>query len=149
MFCWPCVPVYQFNETTVMHFSFSLLRNKGLYVFRALLAHPQETLHKRHLVYYVRIVSLDCDTFAPEDEQVMLETCGGPWFSINWMKIASRWFHYTDILKHIRDADKFVVPKSLYSYVRMVLSSNLNRNAVHAKLIMVFNIAYRRLARKS
>jgi hypothetical protein len=26
----------------------------------------------------------------------MLETCRGPWFPINWMKIASRWFHYTD-----------------------------------------------------
>jgi hypothetical protein len=34
----------------------------------------------------------------PEDEQVMLETCRGPWFSINWMKSASRWFHYTDII---------------------------------------------------
>jgi hypothetical protein len=34
----------------------------------------------------------------PEDEQVILETCTGSWFSINWMKIASRWFHYADIL---------------------------------------------------
>jgi hypothetical protein len=33
----------------------------------------------------------------PQDEQVMLETCRGPWFSINWMKSASRWFHYTEI----------------------------------------------------
>jgi hypothetical protein len=65
------------------------------------------------------------------------------------MKIASRWFHCTDKLQHICDADKFVVPKSLGSYVRMVLSSNPNRNAVHAKLILVFNIAYKRLARKS
>jgi hypothetical protein len=24
-------------------------------------------------------------------------TCRGPWFSINWMKTESRWFHYTDI----------------------------------------------------
>jgi hypothetical protein len=32
----------------------------------------------------------------PEDEQIMLETCRGPWFSINWMKSASRWFHHTD-----------------------------------------------------
>jgi hypothetical protein len=28
----------------------------------------------------------------------MLETCRGTWFSINWMKSASRWFHYTDTL---------------------------------------------------
>jgi hypothetical protein len=34
----------------------------------------------------------------PEDEQVTLEKCRGPWFSINLMKHASRWFHYTDIL---------------------------------------------------
>jgi hypothetical protein len=28
----------------------------------------------------------------------MLETCRGSWFPINWMKRASRWFHYTVIL---------------------------------------------------
>jgi hypothetical protein len=33
-----------------------------------------------------------------EDEQVMLETCRGHCFSINWMKCASRWFHYIDVL---------------------------------------------------
>jgi hypothetical protein len=27
----------------------------------------------------------------------MLETCRGLWFWINWIKSASRWFHYTDI----------------------------------------------------
>jgi hypothetical protein len=40
----------QYNETKVKHFSFSLLRIKGLYMFRALLAHPQQDLHKRPLV---------------------------------------------------------------------------------------------------
>jgi hypothetical protein len=30
--------------------------------FGALLAHPQEALHKRHLVYCVRIMSVGCDT---------------------------------------------------------------------------------------
>jgi hypothetical protein len=30
----------QYNETNVMHFSFNLLKIKGLYMFRALLAHP-------------------------------------------------------------------------------------------------------------
>jgi hypothetical protein len=29
-------------------------------VFRALLAHPQEVLHKRHLVYCVRVMSVGC-----------------------------------------------------------------------------------------
>jgi hypothetical protein len=46
---------YQYSETNVMHFLFNLLRIKGLYMFRALLAHPQEALHKRHLVYCVRV----------------------------------------------------------------------------------------------
>jgi hypothetical protein len=72
IFCWPCFIVYQYNENKVTHFSFSLLRIKGLYMFRALLA-------------------------PPEDEKVMLETCRSPWFSINWMKSASSWFHYTEI----------------------------------------------------
>jgi hypothetical protein len=55
---------YQHNETNVMHFSFSLLRIKGLYMFRALLADPQEVLHKRYLVYFVRIMSVGCATIA-------------------------------------------------------------------------------------
>jgi hypothetical protein len=43
----------QYSEINVIHFSFNLLRIKGLYMFRALLAYPQEALHKRHLVYCV------------------------------------------------------------------------------------------------
>jgi hypothetical protein len=39
-----------------MDYLFSLLRIKGLYIFRALLAHPQEALHKEHLLYYVHLV---------------------------------------------------------------------------------------------
>jgi hypothetical protein len=73
-----------------MHFFFNLLRIKGLYVFRALLAHPQEVLHKRHLVDCVRVMSVGCTRIGvehtqsavcvapPEDEQVMLETRRGP-----------------------------------------------------------------------
>jgi hypothetical protein len=79
---------YQYSETNVMHFLFSLLRInplnaelnpichllallgahhilhvsrirvKGLYMFRALLAHPQKVLPKRHLVYCVRVMSV-------------------------------------------------------------------------------------------
>src|SRR5215510_6320883 len=86
-----------------MHFLFNLLRTKGLYMFRALLAHPQEALHKRHLVYCVCIMSVGCGTVAvllqpchsqltlytrnipsavcvapPEDGHLTLETCRGP-----------------------------------------------------------------------
>jgi hypothetical protein len=42
---------HQYGETNVMYILFNLLRIKGLYIFRALLTHPQEVLHKRHLVY--------------------------------------------------------------------------------------------------
>jgi hypothetical protein len=57
-------------------------------MFPALLAHIQEALHKRHLVYFVRVLSIE--TYAirvipsvvyatpPEDEEVMLETCRCP-----------------------------------------------------------------------
>jgi hypothetical protein len=48
--------------------------------------------HNTHTIYQVFCVA------PPEDEQVVLETCRGPWFSINWTISASRWFHYADIL---------------------------------------------------
>jgi hypothetical protein len=54
------VLLFQYSETNVMHFLFSLLRIKGLYMFRALLAHRQQALHKRHLVYCVRVMSVGC-----------------------------------------------------------------------------------------
>jgi hypothetical protein len=60
MYCWPCIIVYQYSETNVMHVSFNLLRNKSLYMCRALLVHPQEVLHKQHLVYCLRVMSVDC-----------------------------------------------------------------------------------------
>jgi hypothetical protein len=63
MFCWRCIIVYQYSETNVMHFLFNLLRIKGLYMFRASLAHPQEALHKRHLIYCVRVMSVGCRHF--------------------------------------------------------------------------------------
>jgi hypothetical protein len=47
----------QYSESNVMHFLFSL-RIKDLYMFRALLAHPQDSLHKWHFVYCV--MSLGC-----------------------------------------------------------------------------------------
>jgi hypothetical protein len=39
-------------------------------MFRALLAHPQEALHKQHLVYCVRIMSVGCVTIAVSLYQV-------------------------------------------------------------------------------
>jgi hypothetical protein len=43
-----------------MHFLFNLLKINGLYMFQALLAHPQEALHKQRLVYCVRVMSVGC-----------------------------------------------------------------------------------------
>jgi hypothetical protein len=61
IFCRLCITVYQYNETNVKHFLFILLRIKGLYMFRALLSHHQKALHKRHLVYCVRIMQFHCN----------------------------------------------------------------------------------------
>jgi hypothetical protein len=65
-------------------------------MFQALLAHPQEVQHKRHLVYcvgiiigwlrhgwnqlalYARNIPNAVSVVPPEDEQIMLETCRGP-----------------------------------------------------------------------
>jgi hypothetical protein len=54
-------------------------------MFRALLVHSQEVLHKRHLVYCMRVMIVipssvpSAACVAPsEDQQVMLETCRGP-----------------------------------------------------------------------
>jgi hypothetical protein len=60
MICSPCIVVYQYSKTKGTHFLFNLLRIKGLYMFQALLAHLQEALHKRHLVYCVHVVSVGC-----------------------------------------------------------------------------------------
>jgi hypothetical protein len=54
----------QYSETKIMRFLFSLLRIKGLYMFRELLAHPQEALHKWHLVYCMRVpADLTCTQY--------------------------------------------------------------------------------------
>jgi hypothetical protein len=89
--------VNQHSETNMIHFLFNLLRIKGLNMFRALLAHLQEALHQRHLLYCVRVMSVGCTRIGvhptditrtnitsavgvapPEDEQVMLKTCRDP-----------------------------------------------------------------------
>jgi hypothetical protein len=77
-----CLSVCQYTETNVMHFSFNLLRIKGLYMFRALLAHPQEALHKWHLVYCVRIMSVGCGTVAVNSSI----TCSSSGGATQWHK---------------------------------------------------------------
>jgi hypothetical protein len=50
----------KYSEASAMHFLFSLLRIKGLYMFRVLLAHFQEALHERHLTFCVGVISVVC-----------------------------------------------------------------------------------------
>jgi hypothetical protein len=47
---------YQYSRSTICYFVFGLLRINSLNMFRVLLAHHQEALHKQ-LVYCVRIMS--------------------------------------------------------------------------------------------
>jgi hypothetical protein len=54
--CELLVYMCQYSETNVMHSLFNLLRIKGLYMFRAILAQPQDTLHKRHAMYQVPLM---------------------------------------------------------------------------------------------
>jgi hypothetical protein len=90
-------------------------------MFRALLAHPQEALYKRHLVYCVHVMSVGCTRTGVEVvSQVVsiaclssggaiqvalciLHACYVSWLHQDWSgtgvfdtKSASRWFHYTD-----------------------------------------------------
>jgi hypothetical protein len=50
----------QLSENNMMHFLFNLLIIKGLYMFRALFADPQEALNKGHLVHCVHVMSVGC-----------------------------------------------------------------------------------------
>jgi hypothetical protein len=51
---------------THSRFLLNLLRIKGLYMFRALLAHPPETLHHPHLVHCVSVMSVGCTRIGVE-----------------------------------------------------------------------------------
>jgi hypothetical protein len=53
----------QYCETNVMHFLFNLLRINGLYMFQALLAHPQEELHNS--TWYIACVFYQWEHFKP------------------------------------------------------------------------------------
>jgi hypothetical protein len=64
--------VYQYSETNVMHFLFSLFRINSVYMFWALLADPQEVLHKWHLVYCMRVMSVECTRIAKQNTKFLL-----------------------------------------------------------------------------
>jgi hypothetical protein len=65
---------HQYSETNVMHILFIWLRIKTLYIFRALLAHLQEALHKQYLVYCVRVMSVGCTRIGGNCSQLTTRT---------------------------------------------------------------------------
>jgi hypothetical protein len=114
MFCWPCIIAYQYNETSVMHFSvYWESRASTCSEHYLLILGTRRTnstwytacvwcqlavawlWHSQLTLYGHNIPSAVC-AGPPDDEQIILRTCMGPWFSINWMRNASCWFHYTD-----------------------------------------------------
>jgi hypothetical protein len=118
MFCWPCIIVYQYTETNVMHFLFSLLRIKSLYMFRALLVRTQEALNKRQLVYCVlraryvnwlyQVQPIDITCMHCTKCRLCVTSWGWasnarniwrPWFLINWKKNVSRWLYSAGLLQ--------------------------------------------------
>jgi hypothetical protein len=84
MFCWPCITVYQYSENNVMHFLFNLLRIKGLYMFRALLAHPQEVLHKRHLVFACVLLQLVAPGLVQSNDTIRTEYTKCRLYNASW-----------------------------------------------------------------
>jgi hypothetical protein len=90
-------------STCFEHYLFTLRKRcsrKGIwYVYCVRVCMVAVSLQSWHsqLTYARNIPNAFCGAH-PEDERVVLETCRGSWFSISWMKSASRWFHYTDLL---------------------------------------------------
>jgi hypothetical protein len=108
-----------------MHFSFSLLRIKGIYMFRAFLAYPRELLHTQHLIYCVCVMSVGCTRIGMELQSIpilvrptdvtrtqytkchLCSSSGGwasnarnmqrPLIRNKMNKSASCWFHYIDV----------------------------------------------------
>jgi hypothetical protein len=61
-----------------MHFLFNLLRIMGLYMFLALLDHPEDALRKQRLVYGMRVVSVGCTRVGMELHGVELCQLASP-----------------------------------------------------------------------
>jgi hypothetical protein len=107
--------VDQYPETNVMRFWFSLLRSNSstcfehyvlilrrryttaFFILRACNVSWLQPCHSQ-LTLYARSITNAVYVSPPEDEQIMLETFKGLWFSINWIS-ASRWFQCTDVLR--------------------------------------------------
>jgi hypothetical protein len=99
IFFWPCIIVYRYNETNVMHFSFNLLRIKGLHMFHSINYSSSAGAPKKAFgilracyvswlwhgcsetatvtLYARNIPNAVCES-SPEDEQVMLWNTWSP-----------------------------------------------------------------------
>jgi hypothetical protein len=121
--------IYQYSETNVMQFLFSLLRIKDLYMFRALLAHPYEVLHKQHLVYCMRVMSVGC-TRAGVPLQSLSSTSWG------WASNA-RNTPRPLILKKLNK--KCITLVSLYWYTVMHGQQNIRQKIYFCNTILLYN----------
>jgi hypothetical protein len=70
------------SGTNVMHFLFNLLRIIGLYMFRALLVHPQEALHIATgyitcVLYQLAATRIGVELVS-ETRNIPSATCGSP-----------------------------------------------------------------------
>jgi hypothetical protein len=151
----PCITVYQYSETNVMHFLFSLLRIKGLYIFRALLAHPRKALHKRHLVYWVCVMSVDCARIGVElvsesPVPLYLGLCKYTLWRSHNHKTAYRRISqnvsaslsdaYLYLFNTINAIVHYGLPDKLHGYMFRPLSCHLQAHEVHKNKIIILNI---------
>jgi hypothetical protein len=108
-----------------MHFSFGLIRIKASTCFRALLAHTQEALHKRHLVYCVRVMSVGSSKVQPTD---ILQTKGSGVCDI-WNVLQSRGFHLSSIIQNALSFARSVAGGTVISALAVFMVVDVLRNS--------------------
>jgi hypothetical protein len=132
MFCWPCITIYQYSDTQLF---IQFIQNQGLLHVSSItysssggskqtalgvlcaynvswLCHDKPQSWYSQLTLYAHNTTSAVCVGPPEDEQLMLETCTGPWFSINRMKSVSRWFHYTEnSISFLEQYERLVIQK--------------------------------------
>jgi hypothetical protein len=79
-----------------MHF-FILVRIKGLCMFEALLAHPQEALHKQHLVRSLRVMCVGCYQDWSGTPALLSDSAASCDNFLCFVDRASRYMHYLSL----------------------------------------------------
>jgi hypothetical protein len=147
--------LYQYNEINAMHILFNLLRIKDLYMFRSLLAHPQEALHKRHFVYCVRVMSAAPELVPPRTQYTKCRLCSASWWWASNIRNMERplilnklnkqcitlvslcWYY--KVLTIINRTTYHVLSKELSGYTFRPLSGHLQTKAGHL-LVEIYSL---------